>query len=109
MLNKRKRSDKNLECNVFLIKSLIFKKFYFRGSWWKPKFNILNENHDCILRIEGPCCIFDGPFCCGDSNFRVLSLNGDNEIGKVTKKYSSFAREAASTADNFTIECIFSD
>jgi len=57
------------------------------------------------LRIEGPCCIFDGPFCCGDSQFKVLTLDGASEVGRVTKKYAGFARELGSTADNFGIEC----
>lgn len=73
------------------------------GSWWKPKFDILDEKRETILKIEGPCCILDGAMCCGDSHFVLKTLDG-TDIGKVSKKYAGFVRELGTTADNFGID-----
>jgi hypothetical protein len=39
-----------------------FKAFkpFLRGSFWKAAYDILDENHQTILKMEGPCCICDG-------------------------------------------------
>lgn len=76
------------------------------GSFWKACYNVLDENHEPVLKIEGPCCILDGAFCCSDTEFKLLTLDGD-QIGKIAKKYSGFVKEAATTADNFGMSCKF--
>lgn len=43
-----------------------------RFSWWKPNFKVLDEDHNEVLSIGGPCCPCQ--CCCGctgDVNFRV--------------------------------------
>jgi hypothetical protein len=43
------------------------------GSFWKYHFDVLDEKREAILKIVGPCCIFDGPCCPCDNEFRVSS------------------------------------
>lgn len=74
------------------------------GSWWKAKYDILDENRETVLKILGPCCILDGPLCCGDNKFQLQTLDG-TEIGHVTKKHAGFVRELGTSADHFGISC----
>lgn len=41
------------------------------GSFFKPCYKLLDENHEPILGLEGPCCILDGAFCPCDNEFKV--------------------------------------
>jgi hypothetical protein len=34
-----------------------------------------------------------------------MSLDGSTEVGKLTKEYAGFIKEAFSVADNFAIKC----
>jgi hypothetical protein len=34
-----------------------------------------------------------------------MSLDGTTEVGKLTKEYAGFIKEAFSVADNFAIKC----
>ena len=36
-----------------------------------PKFDILDENKQCVLKIEGPLCACN---MCGDVDFKVMQL-----------------------------------
>lgn len=74
-------------------------------SFIKPCFEILDADLKPVVKIVGPCCIVDG-WCC-DNEFRVLTLDGNTECGKVTKKFSGYAKEMFTSADNFTINCKF--
>ena len=74
------------------------------GSFWRAHYEILNENHERILKIVGPCCILDGACCPFDQKFRLLTLD-DNEIGSVKKQYAGFVREMVTTADRFGMKC----
>ena len=58
----------------FKLKSLIF-KVNQRFSLWKATYEILDENKEPILKVLGPCCIWDGACCPCDNNFRVNSKN----------------------------------
>ena len=40
------------------------------GSFWKAKYEIQNEQHDAILKLQGPCCIFDGK-----EDFRKIKIS----------------------------------
>jgi hypothetical protein len=31
-----------------------------RGSAWSVKYDIMDEQHNTILKIQGPCCVLDG-------------------------------------------------
>lgn len=45
--------------------------FQNRGSFWKAHYDILNELHEPILKIQGPACVCDGPCCPCDNEFKV--------------------------------------
>jgi hypothetical protein len=75
------------------------------GSCLGPCFKVLDEAHNPVLRLEGPCCILDGACCPCDNSFKLLPLSGDQELGSLTKVYGGFATEYATNADKFTIEC----
>ncbi|XP_023223703.1 phospholipid scramblase 1-like [Centruroides sculpturatus] len=65
-----------------------------------PKYRIENAAKECVLRIEGPCCTFS---ICGDVEFKVLAKDGQTIVGRITKQWSGFAKEAFTDADNFGI------
>ncbi|XP_073836067.1 phospholipid scramblase 2-like isoform X4 [Musca autumnalis] len=64
-----------------------------------PAFRIKNHLGDTVLRIEGPFCTFS---MCGDVEFQIVTLTGEN-IGKISKQWSGFAREIFTDADFFGI------
>jgi len=72
------------------------------GSFWKPRFNILDTDKKKVLKIEGPCCIMNGPCCTCDTDFQLIATDGSC-IGKISKKYAGFVREMATDADRFSI------
>ncbi|XP_031567694.1 phospholipid scramblase 2-like [Actinia tenebrosa] len=65
-----------------------------------PKFAIQNANRETVLLIEGPLCQCN---LCGDVEFQVLSADGQNQVGKVSKQWSGLAKEMFTDADNFGI------
>ncbi|CAF1124337.1 unnamed protein product, partial [Brachionus calyciflorus] len=75
-----------------------------KGSFIRPKFDILDESHEPVLKLEGPFCILDGPCFPGNQQFRLLTLDGKTQIGKLQKEYAGFVREMVSSADRFGIE-----
>lgn len=77
----------------------------YRGSCWKPYYSVLDEQERKILRIEGPCCIADGVCCPCDQEFTLSLHDDERHIGKISKQYAGFAREAFTMADRFAITC----
>ncbi len=75
------------------------------GSWYRPRFQVLDENHQPVLRVEGPWCLLDGPCCPCDSSFKLMPLSGDQELGSLKKLYAGFVNEMVTTADRFSIQC----
>ncbi|KAJ3665705.1 hypothetical protein Zmor_001191 [Zophobas morio] len=69
-------------------------------SIFYPTFAVKNANGDTVLRIEGP---FFTCSCGNDVNFRITSGDGSEEIGKITKQWSGWVREAFTDADFFGI------
>lgn len=41
--------------------------------------------------------------CCSDVDFKVLSADGSNQVGKISKQWAGYAKEAYTVADNFGI------
>jgi len=64
-----------------------------------PVFEICDANENVVLKMEGPFCAVS---CCGDVNFEIKTKN-DESVGKITKQWSGFAKEAFTDADNFGI------
>jgi hypothetical protein len=61
---------------ISLIKFLaLFFLNIYSGSCWNPYYKVLDENHQQVLKIKGPCCIWDGPCCPCDNEFMVKEKN----------------------------------
>ncbi|CAG2114669.1 unnamed protein product [Medioppia subpectinata] len=69
-------------------------------SLWVPKFRVEDASGETVLRIEGPCCTVS---CCADVEFRVLSPDGGQPVGTITKQWTGLAREMFTDADHFGI------
>ncbi|XP_029725073.1 phospholipid scramblase 2 isoform X2 [Aedes albopictus] len=68
-------------------------------SIFTPQFSIKDQSGNTVLRIEGPFCTFS---ICGDVEFKVVATNG-SQVGKISKQWSGFAREAFTDSDHFGI------
>ncbi|XP_076334775.1 phospholipid scramblase 1-like isoform X2 [Tachypleus tridentatus] len=69
-------------------------------SIFVPKYEVQNAAGECVLRIEGPFCTWS---ICGDVEFKVLSRDGETQVGKITKQWTGFIREVFTDADHFGI------
>ncbi|XP_035751122.1 phospholipid scramblase 1 isoform X4 [Egretta garzetta] len=65
-----------------------------------PKFTIQDERRMDILRIIGPCVVCS---CCEDINFEVKSVDETCTVGRISKQWTGFLKEAFTDADNFGI------
>ncbi|XP_065889151.1 phospholipid scramblase 2-like [Dysidea avara] len=76
---------------------------YVKQNWslWLPQFSIVNADGDVMLRIKGPCCTCQ---FCADIEFEVLSADGTQPVGKISKQWSGLAKEYFTDADNFGIQ-----
>jgi len=64
-------------------------------------FTISRPDGTKMLKIRGPICACS---CrCGDIEFFVMSADGSQEVGKITKQWSGMAKEMFVDADNFGI------
>ena len=52
-----------------------------------------------VLKLEGLVCVIE---CCDDIDFTLLTLDS-NQIGRVSKNWSGFAKEFFTDAENFTV------
>ncbi|XP_078521822.1 phospholipid scramblase 1-like isoform X2 [Lissotriton helveticus] len=66
-----------------------------------PKFTVLNEKREGVLKINGPCVACS---CCSDVDFQVTSLDETAVVGKISKQWTGLLREAFTDADNFGIQ-----
>ncbi|KAG8445324.1 hypothetical protein GDO86_010203 [Hymenochirus boettgeri] len=66
-----------------------------------PKFTIQNEREESVLKIVGPCIPCR---CCSDVNFEVKSLDEESTVGRISKQWTGFVKEAFTDADNFGIQ-----
>ncbi|XP_064008903.1 phospholipid scramblase 1 [Pogoniulus pusillus] len=65
-----------------------------------PKFTIQDERRMDILKIGGPCVVCS---CCEDINFEVKSVDETATVGRISKQWTGFVKEAFTDADNFGI------
>lgn len=65
-----------------------------------PTFAIKNAAGDTVLKLEGPMCRFQ---LCGDVSFKVLSRDGSEVVGKISKQWAGLLREMFTDADYFGI------
>ncbi|XP_053160716.1 phospholipid scramblase 1-like isoform X2 [Hemicordylus capensis] len=66
-----------------------------------PKLSIQNEFKEEVLKIAGPCimCV-----CCKNTNFEVMSRDGQYSVGRITKHWAGCLRETFTDADNFGVQ-----
>ncbi|XP_066203429.1 phospholipid scramblase 1-like [Saccopteryx leptura] len=76
---------------------------YVTQTWHPclPKFTVQNEKREDVLKITGPCLVCS---CCADIDFEIKSLDEENVVGKISKQWTGFVREAFTDADNFGIQ-----
>ncbi|XP_034980707.2 phospholipid scramblase 1-like [Zootoca vivipara] len=76
---------------------------YIKQTWhpFLPKFIIQNELHQDVLKITGPCIVCS---LCQDINFEVLSLDEQTAVGRISKHWTGFLKEAFTDADNFGVQ-----
>ena len=72
----------------------------YSRSILEPKYSVKDAEGNVALTIEGPICTFS---ICGSVEFKVLSPDGSNEVGKISKEWSGFLKETFTDADIFGI------
>lgn len=72
-------------------------------SFLAPKFEVQDANHDTILKVEGPMCIWQGPCCTWDQKFNVYDKNKNHKLGRISKQWTGFVKEMFTKADNFGV------
>lgn len=65
----------------------------------RPKFAVQDHTGKTLLYIRGPICACH---CC-EAHFNVLALNGETNVGRITKQWSGLLKEVFTKADNFGI------
>ncbi|XP_071453283.1 phospholipid scramblase 1-like [Hetaerina americana] len=66
-----------------------------------PKFRICDASGNVVLLLRGPC--ITSSCCCNDVVFKVLSSDGETEVGTISKQWSGIATELFTDADKFGI------
>lgn len=69
-------------------------------SCMKPKFEITDGDGNVALIIKGPWCTFS---CAGDVEFKIMTPDGENEVGRISKQWTGLIKEAFTDMDNFGI------
>ena len=86
---------------------------------WIPEFTIRNEVQETVLMIRGPC--FTNRYCCNPEfqvsmyalvlltacyYSKVLSADGSQKVGMISKQWSGLVKEYFTNIDNFGINCM---
>jgi len=72
-----------------------------KGSYWIPKYDVMDGDGQKIFDIKGPCCICQFICCPDDLDFNITVDN--REIGKISKQWGGVARECFTRASNFSL------
>uniref|UniRef100_A0A8C5ME76 Phospholipid scramblase n=1 Tax=Leptobrachium leishanense TaxID=445787 RepID=A0A8C5ME76_9ANUR len=74
---------------------------YVKQNWHPclPKFTILNDREEEVLKISGPCMPCS---CCTDVNFEAL--DGETSVGRISKQWTGLVKEYFTDADNFGVQ-----
>ncbi|XP_015587206.1 phospholipid scramblase 2 isoform X2 [Cephus cinctus] len=93
-------------CPCFLQEMEVFASGTKLGSvvqnWnpFRPSYSVNDSNGNTILMIKGPMCMLCPWY---DVNFKVLSSDGEHQVGRISKKWSDFVQELFTDADIFGI------
>merc|ERR1719516_656259 len=66
----------------------------------KPKFEVTDADGNVALIIQGPWCTFS---CAGDVEFKIMTPDGEHEVGRISKQWTGLLKEAFTDMDNFGI------
>ena len=120
-----------LHCHLSASKMTTNKDFLLnRSNCWKPRYEVLDQNHRQILLIKGPCCFCRGNCCGCDKTFSVSSVlwfsvtpqaktgtliviifskitgvDGKYEIGAIRKQWTGYVRNLFTNAECFSLTC----
>ena len=72
-------------------------------SFLVPSFDILNAENEIVLKIRGPICVFTGLLSCCDQNFDIFTPDLNTVVGRITKSWSGFVKEAFTDATNIRV------
>jgi len=72
-------------------------------SFCAPSYGVHDAQGEKIMDILGPICRCQAVCCTGDIDF-VITTTGGDEIGKISKQWGGFVREAFTKADNFGVQ-----
>ncbi|CAL8104473.1 unnamed protein product [Orchesella dallaii] len=69
-------------------------------------FNIHDSDGNIVLLLDGPQCSILCPSgaTCFEAEFPIVTVQGEDEIGRITKKFSGFVREMRTQADTFCVD-----
>jgi len=75
---------------------------YVRQKWTciKPKFEITDADGNVALMVQGPWCTMA---CGSDVEFKVMTPDGEHEVGRISKQWTGLLKEAFTDMDNFGI------
>lgn len=71
-----------------------------RWTCIKPKFDITDGDGNVALVICGPWCTYS---CAGDVEFKIMTPDESQEIGRISKQWTGLLKEAFTDMDNFGI------
>ena len=76
---------------------------YVNQLWtcWRPKFEITDATGNVVLVIEGPWYRYS--ICGSDVEFKILTPDETQVVGKISKQWSGLVKKAFTDADNFGI------
>ncbi|KAJ8048517.1 Phospholipid scramblase 1 [Holothuria leucospilota] len=72
----------------------------YRFHLWDSYLEVFDASLQPVLKIRGSCCYCEGP---GDIDFRVMTPDESQQVGKISKQWSGHIQEYYTTADNFGI------
>ncbi|CAF1093710.1 unnamed protein product, partial [Brachionus calyciflorus] len=63
------------------------------SSFWRPYYDIMDENKNNLMRIEGPCCFINEIMCPLDNFFTIMPIDRNVNLGKISKQYASIVAD----------------
>lgn len=67
-----------------------------------PRYSIMDADMHEVFYMEGPMCICQCICCTADEEFKVFASDRTQQVGKLCKQWSGFAREVFTDATNFS-------
>ena len=67
---------------------------------FSKRFEITDAEGNVALVIQGPWCTMA---CGSDVEFKVMTPDGEHEVGRISKQWTGLLKEAFTDMDNFGI------